>query len=159
MNAHILVVDDEPAILEITATILEMAGCRTVRVPNGRQAMAKLARQSFDLIVTDLYMPELDGLELIQRVQARAEPIPIIVVSGGGAFGFDMMGAARNLGALATLPKPIKPDDLLAAVAKILSRGGQAAPRQRGLGSAHPGASPENKPRTNPGTTAVAGLT
>ncbi len=121
---RLLVVDDEDTVRNVVAHLGRMLGFEVVAVADGRQAELALARAPFDAIVTDVFMPEKDGLELI-REQRRLRPGTLIIaMSGGGQFGFDSLKTAEFLGATHVLHKPFGIDELVA-----LLRGLSPAPK------------------------------
>ena len=79
---RILVADDNPTVRGTIAAALEAAGHDVVQAADGGEAAARLDAGGFDLLVTDLEMPIMDGLDLLQRVRASPRPIPVIMVSG-----------------------------------------------------------------------------
>lgn len=123
---RVLVVDDDAAVREAVALVLEAAGHVAERAGGGRQALAALAAGRFDAVVTDLHMPELDGLELIQAARRVLPHLRLIAISGG-ASGFDYLKAARVFGADVALRKPFTPERLLAALFPVAPLEGAAA--------------------------------
>ncbi len=77
-----------------------------------------MKRESFDLLITDLLMPEKDGIETILEIRRVNETLPILAISGGGKYGArgDLLRMAQRLGATATLQKPFSREQLVAAV-------------------------------------------
>lgn len=117
---RVLVVDDEPAVRDTVSRALERAGHDTVAVATGMAGMAELKARAFDAIVTDICMPEQNGIELIRTLRAAEPNVPILAISGGGVFGIDgSLPTAQMLGARATLRKPFAPSELVAAVEAI----------------------------------------
>jgi CheY-like chemotaxis protein len=114
---RILVVDDEPALLKAITTVLEDAGFQVFNAKNGREARAMASEHQTDLLITDLGMPEEDGIELVRRLKAEGHDLKIIAMSG--TFGPDLLKAARLLGADATLSKPMKASQLLDCISKL----------------------------------------
>jgi CheY-like chemotaxis protein len=108
---RVLVVDDEPALLQAVATILEGTGFQVFTAKNGKEARAKASEHQIDLLITDLGMPEEDGIELVRRLKTERPGLRIIAMSG--TFGPDLLKAARLLGANSTLSKPMTPSQLL----------------------------------------------
>src|SRR4051794_15537621 len=80
--ARILVVDDDQAIRTVTKTVLEMNGHEAVLVEDGRAGLRKIEDESYDLLIVDIFMPGMDGLETIRLVNERKPGLPIIVISG-----------------------------------------------------------------------------
>src|SRR5262249_50212553 len=102
---RILVVDDEPAIRSLLAEILESSGLEVITAQDGREARDQASRHSLDLVITDLIMPEVEGIEFIAKLRKERKDLKLIAMSG--LFSADMLSAARLLGAHATLTKPL----------------------------------------------------
>jgi CheY-like chemotaxis protein len=125
----ILVVDDEPTSREMISLMLEQRGYQVATANDGRAGEQCLAQKAFDLVITDLLMPERDGLELIGALRSRHPGIHIIAITGGGHLpGSKYLQLARGLGAHSLLEKPFSREELLAAVDAALAP--VAAPRQ-----------------------------
>jgi DNA-binding NtrC family response regulator len=122
MASHsILVVDDEPDLRELVQITLERAGHRVVTAENGRKAGEVLARQAFDLVITDVLMPERDGIELIGEVRKKYPHMRIIVMTAGGQVPRgDYLLIARRLGAHVPVEKPFTGQQILDAVAAAM---------------------------------------
>lgn len=120
--ARILLVDDDSDIREILRDHLESAGHSVVEAQNGKLGMVMLDQGPCDLVITDVYMPDGDGLEFISKIQARAGELPVIAISGGGThdFGLHMLSVSSVLGARAVLAKPFNSDVLLQTVEQVL---------------------------------------
>ena len=121
---RVLLIDDEPMVRKIVRKMLERAGHEVVDVENGRAGLDRLERAPFDLIVTDIIMPDVEGIEVLMTVRERHPSIAAVAMSGGGRMGnVDFLEVARKLGAAATLEKPFTQDALLKAIDQ--SCGGQ----------------------------------
>jgi len=117
----ILVVDDEPLLRDFVQQMLQIAGHRVVSAEDGRQAGEIMAQQPFDLLLTDLLMPERDGIELIDEVRRQYPEVRIIAMSGGGRIGREQyLRIAQGFGANALLEKPFGPKQLLAVVDRVM---------------------------------------
>jgi len=114
---RVLVVDDEPALLKAVVTILEGTGFQVFTAKNGKEARAKASEHQIDLLITDLGMPEEDGIELVRRLKSERPGLRIIAMSG--TFGPDLLKAARLLGANSTLSKPMTASQLLDCIHKL----------------------------------------
>jgi CheY-like chemotaxis protein len=114
---RVLVVDDEPALLKAIATILQGEGFQVFTAKNGREARAMASEHQIDLLITDLGMPDEDGIELVRRLKAEGRELRIIAMSG--TFGPDLLKAARLLGADSTLSKPMTASQLLDCIHKL----------------------------------------
>jgi PAS domain S-box-containing protein len=115
---RILVADDEPAIRHLLKEILERSDFEVVEAADGKAALREIRSQPIDLVLTDLVMPEKEGLETIPIIRREFPAIKIIAMSG--AFGGEFLNPAKLLGAHATLLKPISPSTVLEAVKKVL---------------------------------------
>jgi two-component system, chemotaxis family, chemotaxis protein CheY len=116
--ARALIVDDDEQARRFTGSILESAGHDLFFAKNGEEAMKAFLRKGIEIVVTDLHMPNGDGLELIEALSGINPDVPIIAVSGTGE---EMLGTAKMIGAVATLPKPVSPTGLLAAVEQAMA--------------------------------------
>lgn len=121
--AHILIIDDEKDVRLVLARMLEFAGHQTVEAENGKQAISMLRSQPVDLVITDLVMPEQEGIETIKIVRSNYPDLKIIAMSG--AFGGEFLAVAGMLGANTTLQKPLRMETVLAAVGKVLGSDGK----------------------------------
>ena len=117
--AAILVVDDEESVRGLFQQVLAGAGYDVVAARDGAEALEKFQERRFDLVLTDLVMPEREGLELIMMLRKERPELKIVAVSG--AFGGAFLEAAKALGATSSLLKPVSPDRLLAAVQGALA--------------------------------------
>jgi CheY-like chemotaxis protein len=122
--AHILVIDDDPVLRRVITLALEAAGHSVLRCENGRKAIEYLTHEPADLLITDIIMPEMDGVETVRAARRLQPRLPILAISGGGSFDpADYLGIARAFGATDILPKPFRPADLVDRVAKLLAAG------------------------------------
>jgi DNA-binding response OmpR family regulator len=117
----VLVVDDEPTIREVVARYLERAGYRASLAPDGPQAIAMCAGVCPDLVVLDIMLPGLDGLEVMQRLRERHGPAPaVILLTAKGEESDRIIGLRR--GADDYIAKPFSPGELVARVQAVLRR-------------------------------------
>lgn len=114
----ILAVDDHEDICALLAENLGRAGHRVTCASDGRKAANCLGAQNFDLIITDIVMPEMDGLELIAEVKRRQPAAHLVAMSSGSRYlsRGDCLNLATSLGAHAVLPKPFSAQELMQAV-------------------------------------------
>jgi CheY-like chemotaxis protein len=120
--AHILVIDDDPVLRRIITLALEAAGHSVLRCENGRKAVAYLEHDHADLLITDIVMPEMDGVETLRAARLLDPNLPILAISGGGSFDpKDYLGIAQAFGATAVLPKPFRPAELMELVSQLLA--------------------------------------
>jgi PAS domain S-box-containing protein len=118
--ARIVVADDEAPVRAFVRALLEQSGHQVVEAADGREALRQAHEGQVDLLITDLVMPEQEGVETIQLLRRDAPGVGIIAMSG--AFGGQFLNLAHALGAHAVLKKPIRPEALLAKVAEVLTR-------------------------------------
>lgn len=119
--ANILVVEDNAQVAKLFRDILTRAGHHAVMRANGNEAILAIGQQNFDLIITDIFMPEKDGLELIREVMAHNPGLKVIAISGGGKTRAPIyLEMAKKLGACRTLNKPFELKELLKVVEEIL---------------------------------------
>ncbi len=118
---RILLIDDEEAVRLTVGEILKRAGYDVQSAADGKSGLELFQRQDFDLLITDLLMPEGDGLETIMALRRGRKALKIMVISGcGQTLGSEYLKIAQHLGADLTLPKPFTRVALLAGVAKLL---------------------------------------
>lgn len=117
--ARILVIDDSSSVLELAGQILREAGHEVITADSGKLGESVLAAQPLDLVITDIYMPEEDGLEVIRKARRACPGLRVLAMSVvTGKRG--MLSVARALGATGTLLKPFAAGDLLGAVEACL---------------------------------------
>jgi two-component system chemotaxis response regulator CheY len=119
--ATILVIDDDAQVRAALRRILERAGYTVVTAADGQAGMRLHRERPADLIITDLFMPDQDGIETIRQLRREGPAVPILAVSGGDQTGaMDLREGAALLGASRTLGKPFELAQLLAAVGELL---------------------------------------
>lgn len=116
---RILVIDDEEDILKIIAEMLTYAGYEVVEASSGREGIRLYRHAPFDLVVTDLIMPEKDGLEVLMELRKDFPEVKVITLSGS-TYGHSSLETSKALGAARTLRKPFLEDQLLEAVREVL---------------------------------------
>ncbi len=120
-SCSILVVDDEPGIRELLCLMLEASGYTVMAAEDGLQAPKILAANPIDVVITDLLMPERDGLEFITEVRKKFPRVKIIAMSGGGHIARDSyLRIAKNFGAHVLLEKPFSQAGVLDAIETVL---------------------------------------
>jgi len=124
---RILVVDDDETVRLALRRMLESAGYEVQEAPNGRVAMTLCREDPPDVMITDIFMPEQEGMETIQAMRREFPGVKLIAVSGQA--GAVYLRVAKLLGAQASLEKPLRMDTVLATIRSVL--GGEAAPDSR----------------------------
>ena len=135
--ANLLIVDDDPAVQATIRIVLERAGHSVVVAGDGRNGLAIFEAGDFDLLVLDIFMPGMDGLETMKLIHQRRPQTPILVISGrpiswDANSTPDYLKIATKLGAISGLQKPFRPPELLAAVAGCLAPTRRSAPPSTG---------------------------
>ena len=116
---QVLVVDDDGIYRTIMMRVLARAGFSVSGVRSGAEALDHLEQGTPSIIVTDILMPEMDGLELIRAIRRTGRGIGIVAISGGGDPIFDFLPAASIFGADVTLRKPFELSTLVTAVQSL----------------------------------------
>jgi DNA-binding NtrC family response regulator len=122
-DIDVLVIDDEPLVLKMLAANLTHGGFTYRCAENGRAALPLLRHHRFKLIVTDIHMPDMDGLEVIMHCTASVPGVRILAMSGGGRYNnaTDVLIPARILGSSKSLIKPFGGPQFLEAVQELIS--------------------------------------
>ena len=125
--AVILIADDDAQIRAMIQKLLARAGHTVIEAANGVEAEDLAGRHPIDLLITDIIMPDKEGLMLVRDLKRRSPKLRIIAMSGGGRAGaFTLLDAAAQFGADAVLRKPFRAGALLEAIASALGNGGKA---------------------------------
>lgn len=120
--ARILVIDDEDRVRRMLRAALEMEGHEVLEARQGDEALRMQRATPAELVITDIIMPEKDGLEVIMALRREAPKLKIIAMSGGGRFTLmESLGMAEPLGAFAALRKPFEIDAMMETVKKALA--------------------------------------
>lgn len=120
--SRILIIDDEEVIRRALRSILERAGHTVLDAPNGREGMRFRQEEPVDVVVTDIYMPEKDGMQVLSEMKQLATTPKIIAMSGGGDKGLlDWRAAALALGAHGVLLKPFDERTVLVTIEEVLT--------------------------------------
>ncbi len=119
--AQILIIDDDDQFRVMLRKLMERNGYEVVEASNGKEGIKIYRENPTDLIITDLIMPDKDGIETIQELKQNFPDVKIIAISGGGRLGpGDYLHMAQILGAQRTLTKPIELPELLKAIEELL---------------------------------------
>jgi DNA-binding response OmpR family regulator len=120
--ARILVIDDDEQIRRLLRIALNRRGFDVVEANDGLSALRLLASTPVDLVITDVVMPRMEGLETIRHLRAAGQTRIIAMSGGGGGIGYlDYLEFAEKLGASATFAKPFAPTEIVHAVEQLLA--------------------------------------
>ncbi len=121
-EATVLVVDDDPDLLQSLRVLLEAYDYTVIMAANAAAAIAAVSEQQPDLVLTDIYMPDADGFELINALRQHNLNVPVVAMSGGGRVGgYDNLSVATHLGAVAVIDKPFSNASLIETIERVLS--------------------------------------
>ena len=120
MSARILVIDDEPEIAAVLRDILALEGHTVVIAESGRGGVARALAEPFDLVLTDLGIPDLSGYEVVEQIHAERPGLPIVLVTGWAASLDEEETRSRSIAAL--LHKPFEIDEVIRTTAEVLAR-------------------------------------
>jgi CheY-like chemotaxis protein len=121
-NLRVLLVEDDEDNRELMAEVLTASGCDVVSVASGQEGIAKLSAGPVDVVVTDVGLPGMGGLEVAKAAKAIAPNVPVVVVTGWAER--DDIASARGKHVDAVLIKPVDPDALAQAVTDVARNGG-----------------------------------
>jgi DNA-binding NtrC family response regulator len=125
--ARILVVDDEAPLRRALRRTLEQAGHEVIEAENGLVALKLHHASPADVVITDILMPERDGIEVIVALRLESPEVKIIAISGGGRFHqSEVLDIAEPLGAFATVQKPFDGREILDVVTRAVTAGADA---------------------------------
>jgi two-component system chemotaxis response regulator CheY len=121
-DATVLVVDDDPDLLQSLRVLLEAYDYTVIMAANAAAAIAAVSQRKPDIVLTDIYMPDADGFELINALREHSADVPVVAMSGGGRVGgYDNLSVATHLGAAAVIDKPFSNASLIETIARVLS--------------------------------------
>jgi DNA-binding NtrC family response regulator len=122
-GGSILIIDDDAGVSRTLSLILTRAGYQVSTVTSGRKGLELLTNDGFDLVLTDIIMPELDGIEAIRRIRSDHPDLRIIAMSGGGQIDkADFLHMAEVLGADRVIEKPVRSERLLELVKDVMAK-------------------------------------
>ncbi|MBT6500704.1 MAG: response regulator [Deltaproteobacteria bacterium] len=118
---RILIVDDDVDVLDMLGQTLEREGYEVVSAANGKEGVRLYREDPVDLVITDIIMPEKEGIETIMELKRAFPDVKIIAISGGGLVDPEgYLSMAKQLGARYTFSKPVEREDLLKAVRELI---------------------------------------
>jgi DNA-binding response OmpR family regulator len=122
MMQKILVIDDDSLVRDTLLRILERKGYQVLVAPDGARGLHMFRSEQPDLVITDIIMPDKEGLQTIREIRGECPNAKIIAISGGARIGnMDFLQMARKLGASEIIPKPFDPTELLNVVSRCLT--------------------------------------
>jgi CheY-like chemotaxis protein len=122
-TTQVLIIDDNPDVRATLKWLLESAGFSVAIAANGTEGLAQQRAQPAEIVVTDIFMPEKDGIETILELRKEYPRAKIIVMSGGSSRGADFLNVASVLGAAKVLKKPVDPEGLIELVHELAAAG------------------------------------
>jgi DNA-binding NtrC family response regulator len=119
--SRILIIDDDQSVRSVLCRALKRVGHEISEAADGRAGLIKISESSFDLVITDIVMPEMEGIELILQLRRDHPTLKVIAISGGGRMpAKNYLDIARAGGAAKVLTKPFEIEEFLAAVETVL---------------------------------------
>ena len=114
MGGKVLIIDDDAALLRLMSMAFQRAGFTTVAADNGRKGIRMASAHHPDLVITDIVMPDIEGIGAIRAIKGAKRPPKVIAISGAGrGRGMDYLSWAKHLGADEVLAKPFRMSELL----------------------------------------------
>lgn len=124
MQGKVLIIDDDPALLRLMAMAFQAAGFGVVSADNGRKGVRMASAHRPDLVVTDIVMPDIEGIGAIRAIKQGARPPKVIAISGAGrSRGADYLSWAKHLGADEVLAKPFHMAELMKISKSVITGG------------------------------------
>ena len=121
--ARILVIEDDVAVRTVIRKMLVKDGHEVIEAPDGKVGINLFREDPADLIITDILMPEKEGIVTIMELRRDFPDVNILAISGGGTIASgDYLSLAKKIGATRTLPKPFKGKELIGVVQELLSK-------------------------------------
>ncbi len=120
-KSRVLIVDDDRSFCEVLVNILDYAGYLSDVANDGRTALSKIEKNSFDLLVLDLKLPDMTGMRILKRAMKRKPPLQVVMISGQGTISTAV--EAVRIGAYDFLEKPLDSERVLVTVKNALERG------------------------------------
>ena len=119
----ILVIEDDPILLRNLVQWFQQVGCKVAGASDGAEGLAQFRKLRPHAVITDIIMPNREGIETLMAIKMEAPEVKVLAISGGGRLGpVDLLRAAHGLGADAVLAKPFRSAEVINAVARLLPR-------------------------------------
>lgn len=119
---HVLLVDDDNICRAAYEAALTKAGYHVTSVRDGQEALIRCTTEKFDVIVCDIFMPTVDGFEVLRHLNRQSSQTPVLMMSSGGTANFvDLLRSAVLLGARCGLVKPFAPDRLVSTIGRVVN--------------------------------------
>jgi CheY-like chemotaxis protein len=119
--ANVLIIDDDDDFRRMLVRMLTQAGYEVVEASNGEEGLKLYHKDQIDLVITDLFMPEKEGIETVIELKVINPEVLIIAISGGGAdIKFNYLDQLKDLGVQRTFEKPFAKDELLSSLKELL---------------------------------------
>jgi DNA-binding NtrC family response regulator len=115
----VLVIDDEPSVADALKVILSDSGYQVVVAMSGREALENLGKRRFDLVITDVRLPDISGLDVLRHLRRSHPGVLAIIITAHHTP--ELAAESLSLGAVAVLPKPFSPSDLLTVIETAFS--------------------------------------
>src|ERR1019366_3146004 len=128
---RVLIIDDEPSVLRVIGLLLERHGFAVASASNAREGLSLLAESGFDVVLSDIIMPELSGLDFLRELRQHDLDVPVILMTAGAPL--DSALDAIEYGAQQSLLKPVEPDALVHAVGRAAALGDLARMKRTAL--------------------------
>lgn len=133
VGGKVLIIDDDTALLRLMSMAFQAAGYATVAADNGRKGLRMATAHQPDLVVTDIVMPDMEGIGAIREIKQSASAPKVIAISGAGrGRGSDYLAWARHLGADEVLTKPFRMSELLRVSESVIANVALAATQIEG---------------------------
>lgn len=118
--ATLLLIEDDEIARSVLASTLKLYGYEVIEAVDGAQGLKLLRAPAIEGVITDIFMPEKDGIEVLMELKRQRSELKVLVISGGGRIGaVQILDAAKHLGAKKTLLKPFSTEELIAAVREL----------------------------------------
>ncbi len=123
----VLVIDDEPSVADALKVILSDSGYQVAVAMSGREALENLGKRRFDLVITDVRLPDISGLDVLRHLRRSHPNVTVIIITAH--YTPELAAESLSLGAAGVLAKPFSPSDLLRIIETASSRAQQPPPR------------------------------